>query len=83
MGVTTEFTNRVAGSVRAELARLGLDGVSLTQPLGLSRNSVYARLRGAKPFTTDEIERVAEFLGVEIAQIVMPGANEARMAVAS
>lgn len=83
MGVSTEFTNRVASSVRAELARRGMDGVSLTQPLELSRNSVYARLRGAKPFTTDEIARVAEFLGVDIAQIVMPRTNEAAMAVAS
>lgn len=72
---TTEFTCRVAGAMRAEVARLGIDGVALTEPLGLSRNSVYARLRGAKPFSTDEIERAADFLGVPIERLVLPASS--------
>lgn len=67
MGVTTsKFTGQVTGAIKAELARRDIDGVALAAPLGLSRNSVYARLRGAQPFDTEEVEKVAAFLGMTV-----------------
>lgn len=72
MGVRTQFTKRVAGAILAELARQGMDGIELTGPLQLSRNSVYARLRGEKALTTDEIALAADFLGVDVRQLVAP-----------
>lgn len=64
MGVQTTFSRLVTRAVKAELARRGEDGLALTVPLKLSRNSVYARLREEKPFSTDELAQVAEFLGL-------------------
>lgn len=71
MGATnTNFTIAVRGAVRAELARRGIDGVALCEPLALSRNSIYSRLNGPKPFDTDEIEAAAKFLGMTVDQLI-------------
>ena len=64
------FTASVTGAVRAELARRGLDGLALAAPLGISRNSVYSRLNGTKPFDTDELAKVADFLEVSIDRLI-------------
>lgn len=75
MGATNlNFTAAVQGAVRAELARRGLDGVTLCAPLGLSRNSIYARLNGTKPFNTDEIEATTKFLGITVDQLIRSAA---------
>lgn len=66
MGVQTKFSKQVTGAVRAELARRGIDGVALAAPLGLNRNSVYARLREERPFNTDELAAVAAFLDMSV-----------------
>ncbi|WP_424446414.1 hypothetical protein [Microbacterium sp. CH-015] len=64
MGVQTMFSSLITRAVKAELARRGEDGLALIAPLSLSRNSVYARLREEKPFSTDEIAQIADFLGI-------------------
>ncbi|MGN7861491.1 hypothetical protein ACTJI8_13000 [Microbacterium sp. 22303] len=68
------FTAAVQGAMRAELARRGVDGVALCEPLKLSRNSVYSRLNGTKPFNTDEIEAAAAFLGITVDQLIRSAA---------
>lgn len=62
----TEFSNRVARAVKAELARRDLSGHDLAEPLKMGRNAVYARLRYEKAFNTDELEATAEFLGITL-----------------
>lgn len=74
MGVQTDFSNRVTGAIKAELARRSVDGVALTAPLGLNRNSVYARLRGERPFNTDEVAQTAEFLGMTVEALLASAA---------
>lgn len=71
MGIQpTKFTGEVADAIRAELSRRDLDGVALVEPLGLSRNSIYSRLRGKTPFDTEEVEKVAAFLGITVDQLL-------------
>jgi hypothetical protein len=71
MGVNqSKFTGQVTGAIKAELGRRDLDGVDLVGPLGMSRNSVYARLNGMQPFDTDQIEKVAVFLGMTVDQLL-------------
>jgi transcriptional regulator with XRE-family HTH domain len=60
------FTASVAGAVKAELARRGFEGSALVDVLGLSRNTVYSRLRGDTALTTDELAAIAAFLGIEL-----------------
>lgn len=64
-----EFSNRVARAVKAELARRDLSGHDLAEPLRMGRNAVYARLRYEKAFNTDELEAIAEFLGITLATL--------------
>lgn len=66
----TSFSRRVIGAVKAELARRDLGGSDLIGPLGLGRNAVYARLRYEKPFATDELEKIAEFLNIPISTLL-------------
>ena len=56
-------------NIRAELARQEVDWTDLIPVLKLSRNSVYARMRGDRPFTTDEIAAIAAYLGMPPADL--------------
>lgn len=75
MGVQTAFSYHVTQAIKAELARADKDGLDLVEPLRLSRNSVYARLRGDKPFTTEEIAHVAEFLQITPEDLIFSSAH--------
>ena len=58
------FSASIASAVRAELGRQGKKLTELTVPLGLSRPTIAGRLNGHTPFTADELDRVAQFLGI-------------------
>lgn len=58
------FSTSIAAAVRAELGRQGKKLTDLTSPLGLSRPTISGRLNGHTPFTADELDKVATFLGI-------------------
>lgn len=58
------LNDQVAATVRAELARRRMTQQDLARAVGLSQASVSERLRGKTPFSTDDIERVADALGI-------------------
>ena len=62
----TDFSRRIIGAVKAELARRDLSGADLVPVLGIGRNAVYARLNGERPFETDELAKIVEFLGIDM-----------------
>ncbi len=66
----TDFSRRVIGNVKAELARRDLNGNDLIEPLGLGRNAIYSRLKGERPFETEELAKIAEFLKLPIEALV-------------
>lgn len=65
---TTEadLKTRIAGAVKAELARRGLSGNDLVGPLSLGRNAVYSRLKAEQPFDVEELELIAAHLDISI-----------------
>ncbi len=67
---TTRLNVRVTRAIKAELARRDLDGADLIDVLGLSRNTIYARLRYEQPFDLDEVERVATFLDMAVDELL-------------
>jgi hypothetical protein len=75
----TPFSKRVARAVKAELARRDFDGVALTEPLGINRNAVYARLRYEQPFDLNQIEKIADFLGIELETLLDSAAIEVEL----
>ena len=58
------LTEQVAAEVRAYMARRRMTQARLAEVLGLSQSGVSARLAGKVPFRLDELEKVADALGV-------------------
>ncbi|WP_136044232.1 helix-turn-helix domain-containing protein [Microbacterium sp. K41] len=69
-----DFSDLVAGAVRAELARAKKKPADLADVLGLSRPTIYGRISGAYPFTTAELEQVASFIGITAQDIMLSAA---------
>ncbi len=70
----TDYTERVTAAVRAELARRGLDRLALAPVMNLERNAVYARFRGEKSFTMNDLSNIAKFLGIDETVLTNPPA---------
>ncbi len=66
-------SQRVADAVRAELARSRQSQAALGLALGRSQPYVSRRLNGRLPFTVDEVEHIAHFLGVPAATLIGSG----------
>ncbi|WP_079670459.1 helix-turn-helix domain-containing protein [Mycobacteroides abscessus] len=67
---TMSFTSRVAANVRAEMARGQITQQSLASRVELSQQAISRRLTGRQPFNTEELQGIAEALGVGIEQLV-------------
>lgn len=78
MEANTTFTEKVTRAVKAELARRGLGGADLVEPLGMSRNAIYSRLRNESAFTTAELEKVVSRLGIDMDTLFASAALEDR-----
>lgn len=64
------FSNSIAAAVRAELGRQKKQFKELVAPLGLSYPTVSGRLNGHTPFTADELDRIAGFLGITVYDLI-------------
>lgn len=64
------LTDRVAAEVRAGMARSRMTQTDLAEVLGLTQSVVSKRLRGKIAFSVDELEKVADALGVHPATLL-------------
>lgn len=62
--------DRVAAEVRANMARIRMTQTELAQILGLPQSAISNRLRGKVAFDIDELETVANALGVHPAALL-------------
>ncbi len=60
----------VAGNIRAEAARRGMTQVALARALGMSQSAVTTRWRGVARWQLDELDAVADILGVSVQDLV-------------
>lgn len=74
---------RVAGEVRAAMARLGCTQAVLAERINRDQHFVSRRLSGKVPFTIDELARIAEALNVPIEALLAQSAQSAPAVVAS
>lgn len=63
---TDTYSSSIVDAVRAEMGSQKRKLNELVAPLGLSWPTVSGRLNGHKPFTLDEIAKIADFLGVSV-----------------
>lgn len=80
---TDTFSASIASAVRAELGRQGKKLTDLTDPLGLSRPTISGRLNGHTPFTADELDKIASFLGLTAYDLIDSAALGRRFAEAN
>ena len=68
MPVITDISYReaLAGAIRAEFGRRGINRTELAAVLGVSRPTAALRWRGTEPYDADQIQTVANFLGVTV-----------------
>lgn len=69
MSTESTYWQIVAGNVRAEMARRKRTAPQLQELLHLSRNSVYRRMNGEVPFDLAELDEVARWLSLPLAQL--------------
>lgn len=74
--VATRLRQAVAEEVRALLARRRISGVGLAARIGRSQAYVSRRLTGETAFDLDDLDRIAEVLGVDVVQLI-PRAGQA------
>lgn len=67
---------RVAGAVRAEIARQRRSRLDLAAAIGVSRATVDRRLAGEQDFTVTELQDAADFLGVKAADLLGETASD-------
>jgi transcriptional regulator with XRE-family HTH domain len=68
--MTSTPAEQVAANLRAEIARQRISQRDLANYLGLSQQSVSARLLGRIPLDVNELVRVAEFLNVPLGTLL-------------
>jgi DNA-binding Xre family transcriptional regulator len=66
------LSQRVAATVRAELARRQIKQAALATALGISAQQVSERLAGTTPIRLDELDPIAAFLELSVADLVDP-----------
>lgn len=68
---TPNLTERVAGAVRAEMARAQMTQRELAVVIGVQQPNVSLRLQGKHPFSTVELDKIAAALGVPVERFVI------------
>lgn len=51
--------------LRSKIARKGITQNELAAAIGVNKNTLSSKMNGKKPFNTDEIDKICEFLEIE------------------
>jgi transcriptional regulator with XRE-family HTH domain len=65
-----DLRTRVASAVRAELGRAQVPRYDAAGALGISRQSLWRKLKGDHPFTLEEIATLADLIGVPMSALL-------------
>ena len=68
--ITTKLRHGVAEEVRVLLARRRMSATKLAQQLGWSQPYIARRMTGSQPFDVDDLEQIADALGVGIVDLL-------------
>ena len=73
IGVSETLAEYAAAHLRAEMARREISSIKLAEMLGVSDMWVSRRMRGKTRITMEDLERLAEALGVPMASFLPAG----------
>ena len=60
---------RIGDAVRMELVHQGKPQTALARAIGMDQATLNRRVKGVTAFRTDELQQVADFLGVTVGQL--------------
>lgn len=63
----------ISANIRAEAARRGKTQADLAHAIGTSRQAISQRLLGRINWRIDELQTIADFLGVPLAELINTG----------
>lgn len=69
----------VASAVRVELARRNMSAAELARRAGVRQSYISRRMTGESPFNIDDLARIADVLGVQMADL-LPRTSQAAAA---
>lgn len=72
MQIERTFNDAVIAEVRAELARRGTTHADFAKTCDWAPMYFSRRMSGKVPFSTDEIEKIADSLEIPVTQLTMP-----------
>ncbi|MAP63169.1 MAG: hypothetical protein CMH34_05375 [Microbacterium sp.] len=75
MGEAGEFSRRVNGNIDDAIARDGRPIAEVYTAAGMSKNYFYTRMRGEKPFNTNDVEKIALVLRLDPFDLMSPRSN--------
>jgi len=61
---------RIAAEIRAELARQQMSQATLSAATGITPSTLRARLQGVQPFWMDELDQIANVIGVPLSELI-------------
>jgi predicted XRE-type DNA-binding protein len=64
------YTQAVANTIRAELARRSLTQADLANALGVTQPAVSRRMTGQVPFDVEELAKAAALLGLPVSALI-------------
>ncbi|UOQ56044.1 hypothetical protein MUN78_10045 [Leucobacter allii] len=70
------FTAKITRAVKAEVARYGYDAKLIIRATGLSRNTVYSRLKEDSAFNTAELEAIVNAIGIDMETLIASASLE-------
>lgn len=65
-----DITRGTAQKVAAALDLAGKSQLSVSEASGIPRTTLLRRLSGVSPFTVDELQRIADLLGVPVVSLI-------------
>ena len=65
LGEAGDFSRRVIGNIDYAVGKDPRPAAEIITAAGMSRNYFYTRMRGEKPFNTNDVEAIADALGMD------------------
>ena len=72
------FSLDVINEIRRAINESGISDMEITKRAGMSRDYFYKRMRGERPFNTNDISKIADALGMDAFIILRRAAERAQ-----
>lgn len=64
-GIASDFSKEVIDAVQEAINRSGMSNAEVIKQAGISQDYYYTRARYERPFNTNDVDRIAEVIGVD------------------